>query len=48
MAPRVAEIMARELRRGPEWVSQQLQSFAKTAASFRIPGMTPAEKHSDS
>lgn len=39
MAPGVAEIMARELGRGPEWVAHQLESFANTAACFRIPGM---------
>ncbi len=48
MAPRVAEIMARELQRGPEWVAQQLRNFAETAASFRIPGMSPPGKQTDS
>lgn len=42
MAPRVAEIMAMELQRGQEWVSQQLESFAKTASCFRISGMASA------
>lgn len=39
LAPHVAAIMARELRRSPRWIEQQLASFAETAACFRIPGM---------
>ncbi|MBM3966171.1 MAG: glycerol-3-phosphate dehydrogenase/oxidase [Planctomycetes bacterium] len=35
-APAVAEIMARELHRGSDWVDQQLQDFHKLLESYRI------------
>lgn len=34
-APRVAELMARELGQEPSWISSQLQDFSRTAAFFR-------------
>ncbi|MFN9987919.1 MAG: glycerol-3-phosphate dehydrogenase C-terminal domain-containing protein, partial [Pirellula sp.] len=35
-APAVAEIMARELHRGADWVEQQVQDFQKLLESYRI------------
>jgi len=35
-APAVAEILARELLRGPEWIEQQLTSFHKLLESYRV------------
>ena len=34
MAPRVAELMAKELGRESQWIEDQLQSFAAFAATF--------------
>ncbi len=36
MAPAVAELMARELRRGEDWRSQQIAAFAALAANYRL------------
>lgn len=47
LAPRVAEILARELRRDALWVERQLEMFAQTAACFRIPGMVSPEMPPD-
>ena len=37
MAPRVAEIMARELQQGSDWQAQQVKSFAELSAQYLIP-----------
>jgi glycerol-3-phosphate dehydrogenase len=38
MAPRVAELMAREMQQSPEWQSDQLRSFYETAKSYIVDG----------
>jgi glycerol-3-phosphate dehydrogenase len=37
MAPKVAEIMARELNRDANWISEQLRAFNDLAYGYRIP-----------
>jgi glycerol-3-phosphate dehydrogenase len=34
IAPRVAEIMAEELRKSESWIEQQIENFNKTAESY--------------
>jgi glycerol-3-phosphate dehydrogenase len=42
MAPRVAELMARELGRDSAWCAAQLQAFGEVAAAYRLgPGAAP-------
>jgi len=36
MAPRVAELMARELGQNQEWESEQLRSFQETAQNYMV------------
>ena len=36
MAPRVAELMARELQRNEEWAAGQLRSFRQTAQNYLV------------
>jgi glycerol-3-phosphate dehydrogenase len=36
MAPRVAELMARELGRGPSWQAEQVRAFHTLAQSYLI------------
>ena len=36
MAPRVAQLMAVELKQGTEWEAEQLQSFCQTARNYVV------------
>jgi hypothetical protein len=36
MAPRVAEILARELGRDPKWQKSQLESFDQVAGGYLV------------
>ncbi len=44
MAPRAAQLMARELRLDPDWEAAQLRSFLQTARNYQVANRPPASE----